>query len=681
MVKLLNSSKRNKLQNKIGVAPFDLKQKLADGYTLHQKGFLNEAQRIYYEILNLQPSNFEALQLAGAIELEAKNYKQAVKLLSKSIKLNPNVPNIYCNLSIAFEGLGQIDAAITSYNQAIRLNPNFAEAYCDRGNALQILKQFDAAITNYDQAIRLNPNFAEAYSNRGNALQALKQFDAAITNYDQTIRLNPNFAEAHFNRGRTLSALKLLEQALANYLRAFRMCPETEYLLDYLIYTKVQLCDWEDLDKFSAKFIEKITKKNKASMPFVSLLLLDKPDIHKQCATTYVNEKYPINNALGPIKGHSKNEKIRIGYFSADFRDHPVSYLTNELFELHNRDMFEIIAFSLGPNKQDAIRIRLEKSFDKFLDVEDTSDQEIAILARKMKIDIAIDLGGFTGDCRTEIFAMRVAPIQVNYLGYPGTMGAKFIDYLIADTTVVPQSNQCHYAEKLVYLPRTFMVNDGSSYKSYEKSITRSECNLPEDEFVFACFNASYKITPLIFACWMRILMTVSNSVLWLSSMNETASRNLKMEADKLGISNNRIIFAPKMPLVNDHLNRIKLADLFLDTFPYNAHTTANDALRVGLPLLTLIGESFASRVAASLLNAVGLHELIAANIVDYESSAVELATNPSKLTDIRNKLLSNLRNSPLNNTKLYTQTLEKAYQSMYQQHQDKLIPENINIE
>jgi predicted O-linked N-acetylglucosamine transferase (SPINDLY family) len=751
------------------------------GYSLHQKGYLAEAKKFYNEALNLQPNNFNVLQLAGALALQMKQYDKAVILLKNAVAVNPNLAAVYFNLGIALEkcneyelaigiyertialqpdfafayckrghalqslgklkeaiesytkaislgctttdlylnlgnshqALGQLtdsiisydeainfdknsaeaysnkgnvlselkelDAAIASYNQAIRINPDFAEAYSNRGNAFQELKKFGEAIADYDQAIHLNPDFAEAYSNRGNAFQELKKFGEAIADYDQAIHLNPDFALAYFNRGRTFFFSNLFDQAHKDITHASELKPEIDYLLDYLIYTKIQLCDWENLDKLSMQFFEKTIEKHKPSIPFISLILSDNPDFQKQCAKIYVAEKYPIDNSHKVINKYPQNEKIRIGYFSAEFRDHPVSYLTSKLFELHSRDRFEVIGFSLGPPSQDNFRKRLEKSFDQFLDIQAKSDKEIAFLARNMKIDIAIDLGGLTGDCRPGIFALRAAPIQVNYLGFPGTIGADFIDYIIADKTIIPPDKQCHYTEKIAYLPSSFMVNDSSYYPS-QISYARSEFNLPEDKFVFACFNAAYKITPITFAGWMRILTAVDNSVLWLSNMNDTAKRNLKRHAMKEGISCDRLIFASRMPLINDHLSRIRLADLFLDTFPYNAHTTANDALRVGLPLITLMGESFASRVAASLLNTVGLPELVTTSQEAYESLAIELATNPGRLKDIQTRLLKNLPSSLLHNTNLFTQNIEKAYQAMHQRYQDNLAPGHIII-
>jgi len=326
------------------------------------------------------------------------------------------------------------------------------------------------------------------------------------------------------------------------------------------------------------------------------------------------------------------------------------------------------------------MRKRLEKGFDQFIDVKNKTDQEIVTLVRDMRIDIAIDLGGYTGDSRTKIFAMRAAPIQVNYLGFSGTMGAEFIDYIIGDSNLIPIEAQSYFSEKVAYLPGSFMVND-STLKPSEEAFSRKDFNLPEKGFVFSCFNASYKITPASFLGWMRILKAVDDSVLWLSHMNETAMKNLKDKADECGIDPNRIIFASRMPSLNDHLNRIRLADLFLDTFPYNAHTTSNDALRVGLPVLTLMGKSFASRVAASLLNAVDMPELITNSQEEYEALAIELASNTGKLKNLKNKLLNNLPDSYLTDTKRFTKNLESAYQLMYQRYQDDLPPDHIYVD
>ena len=376
---------------------------------------------------------------------------------------------------------------------------------------------------------------------------------------------------------------------------------------------------------------------------------------------------------------YPQHSKIRIGYFSADFKIHPVSTLTAELYEEHNREHFEIYAFSFGPDTKDEMNLRIKAGVDQFHDVESMSHMEIVNLARSLEIDIATDLAGFTADSRTDIFAMSVAPIQLSYIGYLGTMGADYYDYLIADPIMIPEESQKYYAEKIVYLP-SFQVNDSKDLPP-EITLTRKDVGLPEEGFVFCCFNSTYKITPETFTGWMNILSKVDGSVLWLSKTNRTAIQNLKKEAQKLGIDPNRLIFASRLDAKEDHLNRIQSADLFLDTLPFNAHTTTSDALRVGLPVLTRIGESFTSRVAASLLNAVNLPELITSSQEEYEALAIELATNADKLKTIKDKLAQNLPTAPLYDTALFTQHIESAYKTMYERHHQGLKPEHIYVE
>jgi predicted O-linked N-acetylglucosamine transferase (SPINDLY family) len=348
------------------------------------------------------------------------------------------------------------------------------------------------------------------------------------------------------------------------------------------------------------------------------------------------------------------------------------------LFELHNRDQFELIAFSFGPTTNDGMRQRLQEAFDQFIEVGNMLDVEVAKFSRELGIDIAIDLKGFTGDSRPNIFANRAAPIQVNYLGYPGTMGASYIDYIIADSILIPPELQQYYTEKVVYLPDSYQANDRKREISNRK-FTRAEVGLPDNSFVYCCFNNNYKILPEVFEIWMRLLNTVERSVLWLLEDNPTAAKNLKSEAAQRGIDPGRLIFAPRLP-TPDHLARHALADLFIDTFPCNAHTTASDALWAGLPLLTVQGESFASRVASSLLSAIGLTELITYTLEEYETLAIELANNQQKLKGIRHKLAQNRDTTPLFDTPQFTKHLENAYLQMYERYQADLPPEHIFV-
>lgn len=442
----------------------------------------------------------------------------------------------------------------------------------------------------------------------------------------------------------------------------------------------MHLCNWFDFSSHLHEIIEKINVHNELSIAFTMQAFTDQLITHKKVAQGLIETYYPTNLKLLPMSTYPIHEKIRIAYISADFNNHPVAHLTAELYDRHNRDQFEIIAFSIGPNTQDQMRQRFEASFDSFYDVQFFSDEEIALFARVLQIDIVIDLTGHTSFSRPGLFAFRAAPIQVNYLGYPGTLGADYMDYIIADKVLIPEDKQPYYLEKVVYMPNSYMVTN-SQLTLPKNNFTREILGLPTSGFIFCCFNQSYKILPDVFSCWMRILKQVDGSVLWLAHSNATAIKNLKAEAVKQGVQEHRLIFSERMPSIEEHLNRIQLADLFLDTLPFNAHTTASDALRMGLPVLTRMGESFASRVAASLLNAVNLPELVTVNSSAYEALAIELATQPDKLAAIKTKLLANLPTAPLYNTPLFTQHLESAYKMMYQRYHDGLEPEHIYVE
>ena len=400
--------------------------------------------------------------------------------------------------------------------------------------------------------------------------------------------------------------------------------------------------------------------------------------MQKISAEIFVKNEYNGKNILNHKFDNQAKKKIRIAYYSADFRNHPMSYLLANLYELHDRNKFEIIGISFGPDKDDEMQKRVSSAFDEFYDVRLKTEVEIIKFSRELKIDIAIDLMCFTKYHRFGIFVQRCAPIQVNYLGYPGTSGTNYLDYIIADKVLIPKDNQKYYSEKIVYLPDTYQAND-STKKISDKIFTREELGLPKDGFVFCCFNNNYKITPQDFDIWMRLLKRVKNSVLWILSEDVNISKNLKKEATLRGVDFNRIVFAEKIKM-NEHLARQKVADLFIDTFPYTAHTTASDALWVGLPVLTRIGESFASRVSASLLHAIDLSELVTSSEKEYEDLAVELATNSEKLKEIKNKLKNNRNTKPLFNTQIFTKNIEKAYSLMYERYLKNLPLDNIEI-
>ncbi len=617
---------------------------LQSAIALHQQGHLAEAEALYQAILQVQPQHVDALQLLATLAAQQQRHVKAVEL----------------------------------FNQVLDINPFHAVAYSNRGYALRELKRYEEAVASYNKALVLKPDYADAYYNRGITLAELMRYEEASLSYDKAIALRPDYAEAWSSRGFALHELKRYEEAQASFDKAFTLKPDTDFLFGNLLYNKMKTCDWSDIDNHLQYLAAAIDSRKKICAPLTLLGLLDSPALQKAAAEIFVHERYPASHALSAIQKYARHDKIRIGYFSADFRDHATAYLMAELFEQNDRSKFEIIAFSYGPDTSDLLRKRAAAAVDQFLDVRTMKDDEVAQLSRKLEIDIALDVDGLTTHSRPGIFALRAAPIQVNYLGYPGTMGAEYVDYLIADETLIPKESRQHYTEKIVSLPDSYQVNDTRRVIA-EKVFFREELGLPATGFVFCCLNSSFKITPSTFDGWMRILRQVTGSVLWLLEDNAVAAGNLRREAVQRGIEVERVIFAKRTP-VAEHLARHRVADLFLDTLPYNAHTTASDALWTGLPVLTCIGESFASRVAASLLNAIHLPELITSSQAEYEAVAINLATNPEQLAQLKLKLQQNRLTTPLFATQRYTRNLEAAYAVMYERHHADLPPENLYV-
>lgn len=634
----------------------------------------------YDRAIALNPAYADAYNSRGNAHRDLGQLDAALSNYDKAIALDPACAEAYNNRGLALHDLKSLDAALASYDKAIALKPDYAEAYNNRGIALQDLKRLNAALASYEKTIALKPDYAEAYNNRGNAYKDLGQLDAALENYDRAIALKPDCAEAYNNRGNVLRYRKQLDAALADYDKAMALKPEHAclYLDGIRLHTKMQMCDWSEFDLEVDRLVEKIDRHENASTPFPVLALSNSLELQQKTAEIWALGRYPASHALAQIAKHPRHEKLRIGYFSADFGDHPVSRLTAELFETHDRTHFEIHGFSMGPETNDAVRQRIKAGFDRFFDVHSESDQAVALLSRNHEIDIAVDLGGFTEHSRPGIFALRAAPIQVNYLGYLGTMGAPYMDYLVADRTIVPAAQRKFYAEKIAYVP-SYQPND-TKRQIADRMFTRRELGLPETGFVYCCFNNNFKITPGTFDGWMRILKRVQGSVLLLYADNERAAINLKQAAVLRGIDAERIVFGKRLA-APEYLARYRLADLFLDTLPYNAGTTASDALWAGLPVLTRLGETFAGRVAASLLHAIGLPELIASTQEEFEALAIELATRPHLLVRLKQKLADNRLTTPLFDTPLFTRHLEAAYTQMHERHHADLPPEHLYID
>ena len=610
--------------------------------------------------------------------LRNSSLEMAEAHLKEALILELNNPHTLRLLGVVAAQRAEYQKAIEFFLASIDAFPENAVAHSNLGNVYAKLRQFDQALSAYEQAALLDPQDAETWSNAGIVFFELKRFEEAVALYDKALAINPNYAEALCNKGNALDELKRYEEAIDCYEKALSINPNIDWAPGVWMYLKLKVSAWENLEANIEVLLAKITAGEKVSNPFPLLAMSDDPILHRQASEIFAHYQYPSNSTLGPIAKHPKGEKIRIGYFSADFHNHATGYLLAELIELHDKKQFELIGISFGPNQDDEMRTRLKKSFDQLIDASAMSDIEIAQLSRDLKIDIAVDLKGFTQNCRTGIFAYRAAPIQLSYLGYPGTMSTNYIDYLIADQTLIPQEAQQAYSEKIAYLPNSYQANDRKRVIS-DKRLTKGDLGLPEQGFIFCSFNNNYKILPATFEIWMRLLKVVDGSVLWLYEDNAAAANHLRQEAEKRGVHPSRLVFAKRIPLA-EHLARHQLADLFIDAFPCNAHTTASDALWAGLPVLTLMGNAFASRVAASLLNAIELPELITSTPQAYEALAIEIAKNPEKLAALKQKLASNRLTTPLFDTPQFTRDLERSYVQIYERYQDDLSPEHLFV-
>ena len=644
-------------------------------YKLRQ---LQEALVQFDKLLSLEPNHIAALNERGSVLAEMKKYDVALASFEKALKLQPQYAEAWLNQGNALSKLKRYDHASAAYDKALAFKPNLPNAWLGRGNIERGLKRYDDAFAAYDRALALEPELAGAWLGRGNVFEELKRHDDALAAYDKALALEPDLAGAWLGRANVFEGLKRYEDALAAYDKALALEPDLIGAEGARLHCKMHLCDWSNCSVECKHLISAIKNNERNSEPFSFVAISTSREDQLKCAKLWVSEKYQVSAQPiwdGEIYNH---DKIRVAYVSADFREHATSYLMAGMFECHDKTKFEITAISIGPDDGSALRGRLKDAFDDFLDGSLLSDDEIARWIRQKEIDILIDLNGFTQNARTGIFARRPAPVQVNYLGFPGTMGASYIDYLFADATLVPQSHQQDYSEKIVYLPNSYQVNDTKRAVS-ERALAREGMGLKDNSFVFCCFNNNYKITPETFDRWSRVLKQVDGSVLWLLESNATAAGNLRKEARSKGLDPDRLIFAPLVPLP-DHLARHRCADLFLDTLPYNAHTTASDALWAGLPVLTQIGETFAGRVAASLLIAIGLPELIASTPQAYEELAIELATNPKKLAAIKYKLASNRLTTPLFDTQLFTRHIERAHEAIYERYQTGLAPDHVYV-
>ncbi|HEX2760339.1 MAG TPA: tetratricopeptide repeat protein, partial [Rhizomicrobium sp.] len=604
----------------------------------------------------------EALSNRGVILTDLGRHDEALASYDRALAVARDYPDVWNNRAVTLKAMKRPIEALASVERALALHPDFAEAHNNRGIILFDLKRMGEALTSYGQALALRADYAEALNNRAVALWSLKRFAESLADCDSALALRPDFADAFYNRGNALLEMGRPEDALDSYERALAQDPRHPNALSGLANAAMTVGDWARTAKLADRLKQDVLAGTSVIQPFVLMGYWDDNDLQLRCSQNYVRLTGP--GPQPPLwKGERyAHDRIRVAYLSADFHQHVTAALTAEMFERHDRSQFETIAVSFGPDDGSAMRGRLINAFDRFHDARLQTDREVAALLKRWEVDIAVDLGGHTSGARPWVLAHRPAPVQAKYMGYPGTSGSDFIDYIVTDRIVVPPDQDPFFSEKIAALPDTLWVTDTTS--TVLPSPSRAETGLPESGFVFCCFNHNWKITAPLFDIWMRLLGKVEGSVLWLLQGNEAIRANLRREAAARDIDPARIVFAGRTT-PELHLARQQLPDLFLDTLPYNAHTTASDALWGGLPVVTMPGRSFPARVAASILSAAGMPELIAPDLAAYETLALELATDPERLRTIREKLIRNRHTTPLFDTARFTASLEDAYRAM----------------
>jgi protein O-GlcNAc transferase len=700
------------LDRAIASSPQFVQPHLLRAKLLADLGRHGEALRGIDKFLEIKPSSAEALVGRGNILFELKRYHDALDAYDRACASNAALPEAWLGRGNALNELSQYDTSLAAYDRALALNsqlvgavlgrgnvlnalkryadallaydkalaamPNLAEAWLNRGNVLNNVHRHHDALAAFDRALALRPDLAEAWLGRGNVFLFLKRYADAISSYDKALVIRPDLLEAQLGRGNVFALSKRHWEAAKAYAAVLKTEPQHPFTKGLLLHQKMLHCDWSGFNS-SVDDIEKDVAAGKLSVePFILQSVSDSPEMLQHCNELYCQAKYPTNINAGLRRSAVDHQKIRVGYFSGEFREQATSHLIVGALEQHDTSRFEIYGFDNGWDDGSEIRRRINAAVHEMIEIRRLGDSSALATVQEKQIDIMVNLNGYFGEQRMQLFPHRMAPIQVNYLGFPGTLGANYIDYIIADRLVIPEHHKSFYDEKVVYLPNCYQAND-SKRKIAAGAPNRLECGLPANGFVFCCFNNCYKILPDMFDRWMRTLSQVDGSVLWLLSTNQEAMSNLCREAAARNIDPRRLVFAKHVPPA-DHLARHALADLFLDTLPCNAHTTASDALWAGLPLLTCMGGAFSGRVAASLLNTMGLPELVTTTREDYERTAVELASSPEKLALVRAKLASNRSSAPLFDTKLFTQHLETAYRAMIDRCRANLDPDHIDV-
>jgi protein O-GlcNAc transferase len=667
------------------------------GNVLAELARFEDAIACYDKVVAGVPAHAGALVNRGNVSLRLGRHQEALASYDRALAINSNDINALGNRAIALKELGRYDEAMAGCERALALDPNTIGALVTRGNVLIALRRYEAALASFQRALAIRPGDLDALNNsgialthlqrfgealacfdralaldpmqasvldsRGVALFAIGRFADALASYDRALAIRPENAETLYHRGLALAHLWRYDEAIAAWQRTLTIDPRHPHAFGALAFYQLMVCNWTETARIAGELERLLAEESAVIEPFTLLAYSVAPAQLLRQTRRYVLDRMPTVSQLPPVRTRIPSDKIRVAYLSSSFQRHPTGWQIAELFELHDRARFEVLGISYGADDGSDIRARLAKAFDQFHDVTLRGDREVAQLLSDLGVDIAVDLKGHTEQARPWILASRPAPIQVSYFGYTATMGVDFIDYLLADRVVLPFDQHDHYSEKIVHIPDCYWVND-SKRQVADEVPSRQSVGLPDDGFVFCCFNNSYKLTPPLFDIWMRLLQQVEGSVLWLLQTSDAGVRNLRSEAQARGVDPARLVFAPKME-ISRHLARHRLADLFLDNLPVNAHTAASDALWVGLPVLTCPGHSFIGRVAASLLHAVGLPELVTASLDEYEALALRLARDREALQAIRQRLEANRSTCPLFDTDRLRRHIEAAYGTM----------------
>jgi predicted O-linked N-acetylglucosamine transferase (SPINDLY family) len=637
-----------------------------------------EGLTAYDRALTIAPGFFDAHIGRAKAQLILKRYAEAQSSCDRALKLAPGSADAWCVRGSVLLKDRHPEEALAAFERALVLSPDSAEALNNRGTALRDLRRPSEALESYEQALRLRPRFAEVWCNAANLSMDAGKYEQALGRCDRALSIQPDSLDALNLRGTALRVLKRYEEAAATYEKILAASPLFGQAQSHLLAARANLCDWSQRSEQVSHIVERIAQGENASAPHAFLWTCDSAQAQLRCAAAFTAEQFPEAPPLWQGEKY-RHERLRVAYLSADFTDHPVAHQIAGVVERHDRRRFETFGISLYNDPAGgAMRSRMQQAFEHFHDVSEAGDREVAGMLREWEIDIAVDLTGHTRGGRLGILAFRPAPLQVNYLGFAGTCGAAYVDYLIGDCVVVPAHQERFFSERIVRMPHSFMPSDDRQSIAREAP-RRRDLGLPESGFVFCAFNNAYKLNPALFDLWMGLLKDTPGSVLWLRG-GESVRVNLRREASTRGVEPERLIFAPKIPAMDEHLARYRQADLFLDTLPYGAHATACDALRAGLPVLTCLGNAFAGRVAGSLLTALGLPELVTASPEEYRMRALEYANSPQSLARLRTSLTNRLPGCPAFGTDLYREHLEGAYRLMWERQQRDAAPDSFSV-